>query len=501
MGERGYCEVCGAPTKFQSITVGYIGLCSQECKHKSQKVKDKMKKTCIETYGCENPSQSELVKDKKKKSSQARYGCDYVFQAPEVIEKIQRVINEKYGGSHMKNAEVIEKQKETCRKKYGTEYSHQNKEIIEKTKQTCIERYGVPAVASSKHVKDILAKKYFELLLSSDRLKDRCIPNFTPGDYQGTHHKYSWSCTTCKSVFEDHLDNGHIPHCPVCYPGHSGSSFLEKELVDFIKRLGVIVEESNHSILGKKEIDVFIPFRNLAIEFDGLYWHSELRGVGKNYHLDKTITCREKGIQLIHIFEDEWIYKKEIVKSMIQAKLGLCDRLYARNCTIKDVSTDDAKLFLFDNHLKGYINGKNLGLYHDDLLVSLLTYGSPRFDNNHDVEIFRFCSKRNMVIVGGLSKLLKGVGNCTIITYCDIRFGEGDSYIKGGLRKIGVSQPSYYYIKGDRRLNRLEFQKHLLKDKLKIFDHDLTEWQNMQLNGYNRIWDCGNNIFSNIQSL
>ena len=67
------------------------------------------------------------------------------------------------------------------------------------------------------------------------------------------------------------------------------------------------------NIIAPLEIDIFIPSKNIAIEYDGLYWHSSNkfsgRTIEKKYHLNKTEQCLKKGIKLIHIFENEWILK------------------------------------------------------------------------------------------------------------------------------------------------------------------------------------------------
>ena len=94
-------------------------------------------------------------------------------------------------------------------------------------------------------------------------------------------------------------------------------SYSEKELSDFVKSLGVEIIENDRTIISPKELDIYIPSKKLAIEFDGLYYHSELF-VNKNYHLDKTNECNKKGIDLIHVYEDDWVEHKESVKSMIK---------------------------------------------------------------------------------------------------------------------------------------------------------------------------------------
>ena len=212
--------------------------------------------------------------------------------------------------------------------------------------------------------------------------------------------------------------------------------------------------------------------------------------------------CKEKGIQLIHIFEDEWINKQEIVKSIIKNKLGLTEtKIYARKCLIKNINNKEATDFLNDNHVQGRINGKHVGLYFKDELVSILTIGKTRFNKKYEYEILRFCNKINTNTIGGFSKLLKYViknhSICSLITYADIRYSDGKLYNSSGFNQLNKSTPNYFYLDKNynSRLSRIQFQKHKLKNLLESFDPKLTEWQNMQLNGYDRIWDCGNLVY------
>jgi len=123
-----------------------------------------------------------------------------------------------------------------------------------------------------------------------------------------------------------------------------------------------------------------------------------------------------------------------------------------------------------------------------------LTYGKPRYNKNYDIEILRFCNKKDLVVVGGLSKLISKISG-HIISYCDRRYSDGNGYLKTGFILKSISPPNYFYMKLGGRLSRIYFQKHKLKNILEVFDPTLTEWENMQLNGYDRIWDCGNLIF------
>ena len=177
-----------------------------------------------------------------------------------------------------------------------------------------------------------------------------------------------------------------------CYPYLSNNSYCEKEVIEFVKSIynGVIIN-NNRKIIAPYELDIYLPEKKLAIEFDGLFWHNDKSGKDKNYHLDKTEKCEKQGIQLIHIFEDEWIEKQIIVKSIIKSKIGIYDKkIYARKCQIKEIAIKDKNDFLRMNHLQGEDHSQiKLGLFYENELVSVMTFGKPRFNKKYDFEYMK----------------------------------------------------------------------------------------------------------------
>lgn len=296
---------------------------------------------------------------------------------------------------------------------------------------------------------------------------------------------------------ENHWNGAGCPKCSCI-----GKSKDEKEVLTFIKQIySGIIEENVRKLVDGYELDVFIPELNLAIEYDGLYWHSEDKK-GKMYHFDKTVASEKKQITLLHIFSNEWSLKKDIWKSMIKNRFQTCDeRIYARKCELKSISSKESKEFLNNNHIQGNIPASiRYGLFYNNELVSIMTFGKSRFNKNYQYELLRSCTKKNYIIVGGVSKLfsyfVKQHNPSSIISYCDRRYANGKMYnnLKFKLKKI--SKPNYWYTKNNLEiLSRISFQKHKLKDKLETFDNSLSEWDNMKNNGWNRIWDCGNFVF------
>ncbi len=283
--------------------------------------------------------------------------------------------------------------------------------------------------------------------------------------------------------------------CPKC--GNSLSK-SENEINEYLKSISITAETSNRTVLNGLELDIYIPSHNIAIEFDGLYWHSEIHK-DKKYHLNKTELCEKKGIQLIHIFEDEWIFKKNIVKSRLKNILGLTsNKIFGRKTVVKEVETKQARLFFENNHLQGYTNSKiKVGLYYKDELVSCMLFSKPRIGigSSYDgYELTRFANLVNTNVIGGASKLLKYFEKVyqpvEIRSYADRRWSDGGLYDVLGFELSHINKPNYWYIEGNQRKHRFGYRKNILK-KLGFDIKDKTEHEICFDNGMYRIYDCG----------
>lgn len=277
----------------------------------------------------------------------------------------------------------------------------------------------------------------------------------------------------------------------------------ENTLYEYIKSIydGNIIQ-SNRSILGGKELDIYLPDYKIAIEYNGLYSHqhrpSETKEClikGKSYHLQKTLGCEKQGIHLLQFYSDEWLLKEDIVKSVISSKLNLNQKIFARKCEKIIIETHQKNNFLNDNHMQGEDKSKiKLGLLYEDDLVCVMTFCKSRFNKNYEWELSRFSNKMGINVIGGFSKLLKWFrkdydGN--IVSYADRRYSNGNVYYKNGFENIRVNSPSYYYIDKNcnKRYNRMMFQKKL------IGAYDCTEYEKAREMGYNKIYDCGTICF------
>jgi hypothetical protein len=427
----------------------------------------------VEKHGVENVSQLENIKEKKKETTFKNHGVSNPKQNKNIAQKIKNTMQTKYGGFGLGG------------------------NLKEKIESACVEKFGVANPMHSVHHKIKLQKTLYDKIV--DRLSNFVKPKFTFAEYLGSHAKQEWQCVVCCTVFEGKIDNGAVPRCPHCYPNQK-MSYGEMDLFNALDVIDKI--QGDWSILKTHELDIYIPSKKIAIEFNGIYWHSERNGKHKDYHLNKTEACEKKGIQLIHVFESEWYFQKEILQSLINAKLGIFEkRIYARNCNIEQISKKEKNIFLEKNHLQG--NDKSsihIGLFYNNALVAVMTFGNSRYNKKYEYEMHRFCTKIGHQIIGGASKLwsyfVKHHDPNSVITYADRRYSDGTFYEKIGFEKIQTSKPNYFIIANGKLQSRLNWQKHLLIKKLKNnYDKNLTEWENIQLSGYDRIWDCGNYVF------
>lgn len=525
------CPACNLSFKAQRIESIY---CSNKCAtvSKNQSVLlEKRKKTLLKNYGVEYPSQ--LLSSKEKIKNHRLNG-----RYDNISVKMKQTKQEKYRNENYSNPE---KGKQTKKEKYGNE-NYNNRE---KVRQTCLDKYGVDSWSKTNDAKEFINKRlqnneigfnsnsYKNYLLKNNisnvsqlqHIKDKklvkklgitydtfnsrfnglVIPLFTKEEYIGGSYEktYKFKCIKCESEFEHYLYGGNIPRCLICFPLMHGTSKFEVEIKNFIVnelKITDMILSNTRTLKNKKELDILIPSKNLAIEFDGIYWHSEINGKkSKLYHLNKTEECIENKVSLLHIFENEWIYKQNIVKSIIQSKLGLYNKkIFARKCNIQELSIEEKDNFLIRNHIQGKdVSKVKLGLFYENELISCMTFIKSRYSKSTQWEMSRFANKTEHVIVGGASKLfnyfIKKYNPQSIITYADRRYFTGDVYTKLGFAFIENTPPSYFYFEKDQfnLQNRIKFQKHKLSKLLTEYDEKLSEWQNMQLNGYDRIWDCG----------
>ncbi len=518
---------CGNDVNFRgNLMQGYNLSCSLKCSANSDITKEKNRITSLNKYGVEHSAMSSVVRNKYKKTCKNKYGVDNVSKVKEINQKREDTILSKFGvNTTLKLDSTKNSLKNYCVEHYGVDHISKSNEIKKQKQETLYKHYKVKNPMHSKTLKN---KQINALFLNhgvtnpmkSEDIKNKCVNNGVQTKFNNFIDRFkgqeidtiiSWSgdvltlnCNVCNKDYSLTRElfilrnSKNRETCLHCNPLYKKDSYGENEIETYIKSLincDIII--NNRSILGGKELDVYIPSRNLAIEFNGLYWHNELF-VEYKYHLNKTIECEKQGIKLIHIFEDEWLYKQDIVKSRLKNILGLTtNKVFGRKCVIKEVSINDNKAFLDINHIQGNVNSNiKLGLYYNNELVSLMTFGKGRIamgGNSNQYELVRFCNKLDTSVIGGADKLLqyfiKTYNPKEIISYADRRWSQGGLYGKLGFTFIHDSSPNYHYIKNNKRYYRFGFRKSILVKE--GFDPNKSEHQIMLDRGYYRIYDCG----------
>ncbi len=514
------CDICGNE-KFLNYSKYNKNISKYNiysCSHKCAQFKNKL--TNIEKYGVDNAMKSDIIKKSMVENNLKNHGVEWSSQLDTTKNKIRKSLEENYGGMGNASSIISEKVKKTNILKYGTEYTFSSKEIKDKIKNTNLERYGVvnPIFLdiTKEKIKNTNLERYgvencFNYYLNRKKQKDfynkktlikhsgllnddYTILSYDNRIYEIFHKK-------CESNFIISYDNfsnriyENIEICTKCYPISEQKSIKEKEIVKWLKTTNIDFIEGDRTILAGKELDIYIPSKNLAIEFNGLYYHSELFK-DKNYHLNKSLECQKRGIYLIHIWEDEWVFKQDIIKSIISNRLGLIsNKIYARQCTIKIV--DNSKLvrvFLDNNHIQGYSQSSiKIGLYFKDELVSLMTFGYRHTNAKKEFELIRFCNKINTNVVGAASKLFNyfksNYNFDELVSYSDFRLFDGKMYETLEFEKTHISKPDYFWCKNMERKHRFNFNKKKLVSE--GFDSSKTEVEIMRERGYYRIFGCG----------
>lgn len=478
---------CGSDSKFIKYGRGYATFCDkyerslkQEscsvCHDSLYKVRnEKTKITNYKIYGNEIPQQTESVKNKVKDTNLEKYGHS----------------------SHNSNQEVKNKKVETMMDNYGISNPSQLQATKDVIISSNLKKYGTEHyLQSNERYENDIKTRY-------NRVLDMCsennvIPVFSYEDFKkSSRHTYlKFKCNDCDNEY-DSQTNTRISKCSC--KKLSGTSLQENDLLQYIKSLIPEVEVLTNvrDVISPKELDIYIPSMKLAFEYNGMYWHST-EHKSEKYHQEKVLACNENGINLIHIFEDEWNSddKNAIIKERIKNKIHTSTVIYARKCKILPVHKEVAASFLNNHHIQGNTQSPIcIGLYYEDSLCALMTFGKSRFDKTIQYELIRYCSSGT--VVGGASKLLKHFEKTynptSLMTYADMNWSTGNLYDKLGFEFDTYTVPGYFYYDPatKERISRQRCQKHKLIKK--GFDSSLTE-KHICCNilGYYKIYDSGN---------
>ena len=534
------CVKCTGTIRAKGNIERHGNYCSLKCSNSSDEIKEKRKNTNRERYGVENCFADPLM---VSTGVMKKHGVKNVSELPSVKDKIsasninnsdsrlansRKTMMEKYGVEYPgQSPAILEKVKATNIQRYGTSCSLTAPGIKEKSDQTCTDRYGVTNPAKSpaiiQKIGDTKLTRY-----GDKNYNNRAKALETMNTIYGNHYsKYHWTeftrsimsnpsllsefvsdktietAASLLDVASTTLRNALYEYEIVTYDSRKNQ--YEEKIERLLTALNVNFIRNDRSVLGGKELDFFIPEHNTAIECNGIFWHSELMGKTKSYHLDKTTDCAAAGIKLIHLWDYQFDSNWKIIESMLIHAFGQTSIRYsARNLVVAPVTSPQSCQFFAANHLFGDARSSTrLGLFKNNELVSCMTFGKSRF-NSTEYELIRYANQVGTSVQGGASKLftafLRQSDVDKVVTYANRDHSDGNLYRAIGFKSIGVTPPSYFYFKNRQVFNRLRFQKHRLCDILTVYNQEISEWENMKLNGYNRFWTTGNLKYAYIRT-
>jgi hypothetical protein len=547
------CRYCG---EYMEVRKGFFNkagsACHRDCQRKEmkqqkspfldKKVREKAKKTNLERYGAENANQSEEIKKKmtdilnseevKQKridTNLEKYGVENVFQSEEIKERIEETLVDKYGvkrvahieglqdqkrktnlqkygvSNPMQNEEVKEKAKQTNLEKYGVENPLQNKEIQEKSKKTNLERYGTEYSLQNEEVRNKIKESqsitiekdengYFKTvnILRSDIFWKKMEEGLS---YSDLSKEFDLNFNTLKEkLSQEEFKYKRLQY--YTYP----TLQTQREVYNEILNMDSSSLFNDRDTISPLELDIFVKDRNVAIEYNGSYWHSEItldRNKARSKHFNKTNICLKKGIRLIHVFEHNYIGREQKYLDFIRSAINANEhRIFARKC---EISEENSTEFIKTYHLQEAASNstKYFSLTYNGEIVGSISLGPhhEKAAKTNSIILNRLCFKANYTVTGGFSKLMKYIklwakkeGYDKIITWSDNALTDGHAYAENGFVLEDEYGPSYFYYDkiNEKYVNKQSMRKH---NKLRPDGITILDW-NKQKELY-AIWDCG----------
>lgn len=311
----------------------------------------------------------------------------------------------------------------------------------------------------------------------------------------GSGAKVRWKCAK-GHVWEAEIQGrSRGAGCPDCAASNWVSAF-ETEVADFIEGAGVKVQRTVRNVSGIRELDILLPELGIAVECNGIYWHSE-KFKDKNYHAQKRAACEAVGIRLIQVWEDDWKYRRQPIEEMLLHKLGVSRQpvVYARKTVAEFIDVASARDFLARNHIQGHASGSfYLGLKEEGTLVAVMVL--KRGDSLGKIlRLERYATSAR--VPGGQSKLIRFAerelpGWESLVTFADHEVSSGKLYESTGWVKDDELAPDYKYVYRGVRHHKFGFRlKRFRNDPELAYVERMSERELAQLNGILRVWDSG----------
>ena len=466
----GHCKLCGKPTKFVNKTIGYAIYCSAKCSNSDKEKIEKQKQTTLLHYGVENPSQHKTIKEKKKQTCASHFEGGYASE--EIKKKVKQTKLERYGDEHYTNIEQQRKTKkeryndatftnreksaQTTLKKYGYKSPFGCREFIEKSAQTKLERYGDPYYTNIEKGKQTCLEKYgvenpFAVNEIREKIKQTLLERY------GVTNAFSINKQQkIEKTKQTTLERYGVPYFVLtdkCTGAFNNNSKPNKEFAQLLDENNI--QYTKEFALETRSYDFKIG--NVLVEINPFPTHNVTWGPfenpkSKNYHLLKTMIAKRNGYRCIHVWD--WDDKNKIIE-LLKYK----ETVYARKCELKEPTKQETDLFLNENHLQGTCKGQTIriGLYYNNELIQIMTFGKPRYNKKYEYELLRLCTKNGYKVVGGAERCFKHFiddkNPDTIISYCDFSKFNGDIYTILGFKQIKQIAPSKHWYNGKTKMH------------------------------------------------
>ncbi len=471
------CDICDS---VKTVTFNMYYKITNELQSKyhcsnPECTKIKIKESNEKIYGC-HPSKLQTTKEKVINTNKSKFGTEYYSQLESTKNSKKKKFLDKYGVDNPSKLDFIKSKKiETSIKNWNSEHPMKNEYV----KKKCFDSQEINKhpFTNKSFLKDVIDTKQKNILYKYKKIVENDeyeIIDNTKNEMKILHKKCDQIFYTNYSTLRNRL-NYNITLCTNCFPISESKSVKEKDFVSWLRSLNLNIKENDRNILNGKELDIYIPEYNLAIEFNGLYWHSE-KFKDKNYHLDKSLKCSEQGIRLLHVWEDEWIFKQDVVKSTILDILNM-----KKNFKYKDLLTvkvlndkNNIEKFVSKNSLNFFEKTNlNISVFHNQEIIAILCLkrnGKNYTIINHVEKISNDIKYNTFEIL--FNYLLNNYYYENIYLMNDFRFGNIVS--EDIFEKINFSKPSFYLCKGNQRFSKKEIKNN---------------------KGYFKLYNCGINKF------
>ena len=528
---------------------GYrVDHCCHRCLQNDPNYQQKLRQHFLQTIGYESPSQlpkfkakmSNIMKNKsqeeKDKSNALRrntckriYGCISVSQLPEVKAKVSQAWKDK---PKSEKESITRQRKATKKLNYGNEnftntelarqtrYANNNgkweaNDTQAKRKQSCFMKYGVDNVMKSNNISkksiNIRTNKQRKIIYDNVIMNDQyVIPMFSRDDYivHGYTYSYQWKCKKCGKIFQQCIGEhptkfSRLARCLDCYPLLDKVSMFERDVRNYVEaELQNEIVCNSRDIIPPKELDIYIPLKKIAIECNGVFWHSQNNGTPKDYHLCKSNFCKEKDIQLLHILDCEWNFKPDVVKSNIQRVLSKSSNLYViKNCKIQQIDFKIANEFYNVNNLRPFQKATlHLGCFMNGQLIAITSFKKLKLGNHFQWHLVNFCEKNFSMTPGCLKAFcdyakenIKLNLRC-IYAIADKSLLQHTRYKSEGFAFVKDCPPNEWYLKiEDKNKKMLENYKMSIA-KIKNDFPDISRLELAIKNDYYQYFDAGNEL-------